>query len=263
MPRRSQPRTCRPRVPEQDGGALEALLGYEAQDVSRLLDSPIAGWVDRCFADDDATRTHVDEEEDVSCPPTAPGPDGLGEEVAGPEGLRVRLEELIPGRLVPRGRGLDPVLPQDGPDRGARDVRKPELPEFAHDAAVSPRGVVGGQSNDEPPHFLGLSGSARLAGGGDSLCRFSCPSPKRVVADNRDQESQHRTQPRGQTDELVPLPSSQALVAGDPVLGAEELDLTGQVSVRGIDQGERAVRSGAVWPQVSPAAQARGSRQSY
>lgn len=125
-------------VADQDRGSFNSLAFDLREEDSRFVGTPRSRRTQRRGPGDDATRPYMDEEEDVRCPPAGPRQHRPGEEVAGPEGPRVRLEELVQARLAPLGRRLDPVLEEDGAHRGAGDGRDTELLEFAQDAAVPP-----------------------------------------------------------------------------------------------------------------------------
>jgi hypothetical protein len=79
----------------------------------------------------------------------APQQHGVDVEEAGREdAVGLCGQELFPGWACAAGRGIDPGVVQDLPDRGGGD-RVTEFDEFAVDAPVSPRGVVGRDADHE------------------------------------------------------------------------------------------------------------------
>jgi len=82
------------------------------------------------------------------------------EQVAGEDAVRLRAQELRPGRSGPPRCGIYPGSVQDLPDCGGADLVA-ESGEFAVDAAVAPGGVLGGQANDQGTDTFGDGGPAR------------------------------------------------------------------------------------------------------
>src|SRR5450759_2409039 len=93
----------------------------------------------------DPPAAQLDEHEDVQC--SEPG--GLyREEVARDDAIRLRPEELGPGRPAAPRRGTEPGDPEQGADRRCADS-DPELAELALDPDAAPARVLPGQPEDE------------------------------------------------------------------------------------------------------------------
>ena len=110
------------------------------------------------------------------------------EQVAGQDGVRLGPQELRPGRSGPPRRGVDAGAMQDGPDGGGADPIA-EAGELAVEAAVSPGGVLGGQTENEAAQASGDGGST----GPDGLCGRAAGDQLAVPAQDggrRDQETQ-------------------------------------------------------------------------
>ena len=121
----------------------DEVLGFHAEvmqmhaEVSGLLGYPVSIGIWRCTGDIDLTRADVLEEEGVVILPTERRLDLLGEEVAGPHGVGVRFDELVPGAMSTIRLGIIAVSTHDVADGGARDLfAQTELPQFAVDAGV-------------------------------------------------------------------------------------------------------------------------------
>ena len=85
------------------------------------------------------------------------------DEVDGDDAAGLGGKELLPGRAGPAGRGTDPGVVQDLPDRGRRDpVAEPD--EFPLDVAVSPCVVLRGDAR-----------TAAAVGGRPGRCRLCGP----------------------------------------------------------------------------------------
>src|ERR1035437_3364790 len=99
----------------------------------------------RCGTEVDPPAAELDERKDVE----GAEPGGLdGEEVAGDDAIRLRPQELGPGRArAPRGR-TEPGGSEQGPDRRRTDTDT-ELAELAVDPDAAPPGVLPGQPENE------------------------------------------------------------------------------------------------------------------
>src|SRR6516165_3579196 len=86
----------------------------------------------------DAARSNVDEEQHIDLDPAAQGPHWLGEEVAGPQGRGVALEEVVPTVLATIGPRVQPRLLEDVLHCRAADLAYPQLLQLAKDAGVAP-----------------------------------------------------------------------------------------------------------------------------
>src|ERR1035437_2732442 len=110
----------------------------------------------RCGTEVDPPAAELDEREDVE----RAEPGGLdGEEVTGNDAIRLRPQELGPGRArAPRGR-TEPGGSEQGPDR-RRSHPDAELAKLAFDSDAAPAGVLPGQPEDERTD-LGIEGELR------------------------------------------------------------------------------------------------------
>ncbi len=169
-------------IADQSPGGFESIAVGDDQ-VAGVLCGPGSGWVGGDTGEEHLTRLHVDEEQDV----VAAHERGVdGEEVAGDCGLGV--QELGPSHLrAVRGR-VDAGVGEDLPDSRLSN-RVSEAGKFALDAAVSPRRVLGGESDDQFPQLCTSwwSAAALMLGwlgpvAGDTTAvlsqqRFGCHQP--------------------------------------------------------------------------------------
>jgi hypothetical protein len=80
------------------------------------------------------------------------------EQVADEDRVGLRLEELRPSRSGPPRCGVDSGGVQNCPDGGGADLVA-EADEFAVDASISPRRILGGQAHDQGAQACGDGGS--------------------------------------------------------------------------------------------------------
>ena len=117
----------------------------------------------------------------------------FGEEIAGPHGLSVRLDELMPGAVSAIGLGVEPMSAHDVSNRGARDpFAQAELAQFSMNACFTPmiEFVLGCQADDQLLNGFRRDGAAATVLLGPS-CRcvlgFPCQAFQGVVGDDHDE----------------------------------------------------------------------------
>jgi hypothetical protein len=114
-------------------------------EVARYLGAPAPREMAGDAGEVHASGGVFDEEQDVELAE----PDGVDDEgVTGDDPAGLRGEELGPGRSGASRGGIDAVALQDRPDSG-RSEAVAEAGEFAVDAPVAPRRVLGGEPHDE------------------------------------------------------------------------------------------------------------------
>jgi hypothetical protein len=123
--------------PESSTGVLEV-----HEQVAGLFGEPGCGGVSGDAQDVHAAGGVLEDEEDVE---SVQADRVEVEQVAGEDAVGLRSQELRPGRSGPAWRRVDPGGVQDLPDRGGPDLVA-ESGEFAVNAAVSPRRVLGSQA---------------------------------------------------------------------------------------------------------------------
>lgn len=124
---------------------LDALIVNVCGHVSRLLGDPGRVRMGRDPGDPDSSATEFYEEEHVETL-EAKGIDG--EEIGSDDARRLGPQERPPRGTSPSGRGTETVFLQD-PSNRAPSQPDAELDQLALDPAVSPPGVVVGQTEDE------------------------------------------------------------------------------------------------------------------
>lgn len=141
-----------------------------------------------------------------------------GQEVAGPQGLGVRLQELVPRPLAAGRAGRQPCLLQDVDDRGSGDAADSELLEFAENPHVAEPGLPRDPQHDRPD-LLGRARAARPGGGCLPLLRpltgLAHPLQECLGPDDRDQG------PDGRTERLSEPDQPRSLLRRDPDLAGD------------------------------------------
>ena len=130
------------------------------EQVAGLLGQPGAGGVGGDAEDVHAAGGVLDDEERVQ---PAQGDGVEVEQVAGQDRVRLRAQELAPGRSGATRCGIDPGCVEDRPDRGGADLVA-EAGELAVDAPVAPGRVLGGQADDQGAQAGGDGGSTGPGG---------------------------------------------------------------------------------------------------
>lgn len=226
---------------------------------------PVGVRLARRRANDDAPAAHGQEEVDVRCPRPEPGPDRLGEEVAGPQSFGVRLEEVVPARFMAHGRRFKPVSAKDVPHRGPGYVLDTQLAQLSEDTGVALGRVLPSQPDYQLPQFPSLAGPADAAHRSSSSRAGPEPAAERVELDDGDQVLQRPAQRLPEPDQPPAFARTQVNPLGqpapqDPVFGAKELGLPGEVSVgrvrEGQEQGFRKAKHGAGPPVRRPGSEA-------
>jgi len=118
-------------------------------DIACLLREPVAVRTNGDAAQVNLARFEMDEEEDEAVCNAELGEDFARDEVAGPDSLRVTLEETGPVAAFSLRAGFDAVLVEYVLDGGASDfVALAEFDQLAVDAGVAPRGIFFSEADD-------------------------------------------------------------------------------------------------------------------
>src|SRR5438477_9971708 len=128
-------------VGEAAGRFVDRIAGH--------LNHPRLGRMPGHTSESHPTAFQIQEEEDVISHEAAPCQDLDGEEIRSRQNSHMRRDELFPSSLLAAlGRGCDAVALQDVPDGLIRDLMT-EVGERAHDAIVTPAGVLLSHTDDQ------------------------------------------------------------------------------------------------------------------
>ena len=203
-------------------------------EVARQLGQPRASRVRGDAEDVDAAGGVLDDEERVQ-PMQADGVEV--KQIAGQDPLGLGSKEVGPGGSGAAGRWVDAGAVQDLPDGGGADVVA-EAGEFAVDASVSPRGVLGGQADRKSSQACGEGGSTRSpwlrpAAGDEALV----PAQDRRGRDEHPEPSTSGEEPGqgghyGSVGPADPRSGSASVKHCELMAEDEDLDLFGRVGSR-------------------------------
>ena len=127
----------------------------------------------------------------------------LREEVSGPDGLDVPLNEVVPSAAVTFRPGIETVLLEDAVDRCSGDIIDTELLEFPEDASIAPTGGLGHIDNELADLFR-LPRPTPLAGLHAGLV-FAEPSGESPGVDDGDDVLDLRSKPHAEFQQLGPF----------------------------------------------------------
>lgn len=243
-------------VADQDGRRAKSLSLRVCDEQDRLLARPRVGRLECRRAHDHPPSPNVQEEQDGASPPTRQRQHGPREEVAGPERLRVDIEELGPSRLGSNRRGLQAMLLKDVLHSRPRDISDPELGKLAENPGIAPSRVLRSQTHHQRSKNLGLRRSAGFPHLPCSLPLSQLPHPalEGGERDDRQQLPDGGPEGRSQRDQLPPFMVRQAnasreTFAQDAILGTQELHLPCElvVSRRQEHEQQRFDKAQHVW----------------
>jgi len=223
-------------------GVLHPGLGEDHAHVPGDLGHPDAVGIRRHAGDVNATGMEVDEEQDVVRDRAADGPDGFGEEVRGPDGLDVPLDEVVPAAMAAFRPRIEAMLLEDAGDGRHQDGEDAQLSQLAEDTSVAPAGTLG-HLNNELADLFRLPGLAPFTGF-DARLGLAQPAGKGPRVNNGDHLLDGRSQCQAEFYEFGPLSGCDfyplgELVAENPVLGLEVLDHLDEFFLGGPDQEEQ------------------------
>ena len=142
---------------------LGFLFAKDHTHIPCCLRHPVAVGIRRHAGYVDSSGVQMNKKEHVVSHRTTHRPDGLGEEISGPDRLEVSLDELRPTAVAALRPRIETVILQETFDSCSRDIIDAELLELTQDSTVAPSSGLGHFQNELPDLFR-LSGTATLSG---------------------------------------------------------------------------------------------------
>ena len=225
-------------VPQQVAELLVGLLEMDAK-VTCLLGHPVGMRMSRGGSNPDAPRFDVNEKQQEVIHRPTKCPNFSGNKIAGPEGMGVALDELVPGTPLAFRVGIEALSLEQVLNRGATEAEDAQLLEFTQQTRVAPD-IFARQTQDKRTDILSRSRPTAATRCGP-LLPFSQPPGKGSRGNDRDQLFNGASEYPAIFEQPLLLRRRHSDCLGQPgtqdfVFDFEELDLSDQFFVRRMGQ---------------------------